>query len=25
VVFSPEPDSPTAKAATVTVNYVGQP
>ena len=25
VVFSPEPSSPTAKAATVTVNYVGQP
>jgi len=25
VVFSPEPSSPTATAATVTVNYVGQP
>ena len=25
VVFSPEPDSPTARSATVTVNYVGQP
>ena len=25
VIFSPEPSSSTAKAATVTVNYVGQP
>jgi hypothetical protein len=25
VVFSPEPGSPTATAATVAVNYVGQP
>jgi hypothetical protein len=24
-VFSPEPGSPTATAATVAVNYVGQP